>query len=316
MGTDRLRVVACAMLVLLAGSVLALAWLDWAYPGLVAAWWRGERIYRVFWLRLAWAVGIAGSVSVLLWWMSTHARRDARPNLVHATAPFSLAFLAPLFFARYFFHPFGVQPGSSIWAYGLTAVTVGVLTWPLYRLWAAWRQSPVLLRWGWPVVCGVAVIYVSLFCFLSVARQDAFRAHALDLGTMDQAAWNTIQGRVLERTPLYRDPAAGSRYENRLLDAKLEEVGDQLSQLKARLAEVQRRLIVLKDTDVEIEWVKSCLTGFDRVWDTLSSENRGRLVRAIVERVEVDEPNGDVRAFLADLGPALKADANNAEGIS
>jgi uncharacterized membrane protein len=39
---------------------------------------------------------------------------------------------------------------------------------------------------------------------------------------MDQAAWNTIRGRVLERTPLYRDPADGSRYENRLLDAKLE----------------------------------------------------------------------------------------------
>ena len=62
--------------------------------------------------------------------------------------------------------------------------------------------------------------------------------------------------------------------------------------------------------------MKSCLTGFDKVWDTLSSENRGRLVRAIVDRVEVDEPNGDVKAYLADLGPAPNAEAANAEGKS
>jgi uncharacterized membrane protein len=48
---------------------------------------------------------------------------------------------------------------------------------------------------------------------------------------MDQAAWNTIQGRFLERTPLYRDPADGSRYENRLSDAKLELIFVPLSAL-------------------------------------------------------------------------------------
>ena len=39
---------------------------------------------------------------------------------------------------------------------------------------------------------------------------------------MDQAIWNTAHGRLLERTPLYRSPAQGTRYESRLLDAKLE----------------------------------------------------------------------------------------------
>jgi uncharacterized membrane protein len=48
---------------------------------------------------------------------------------------------------------------------------------------------------------------------------------------MDQAAWNTSQGRILERTPLYRAPAEGSRYENRLLDAKLELIFIPLSTL-------------------------------------------------------------------------------------
>ena len=75
-----------------------------------------------------------------------------------------------------------------------------------------------------------------------------------------------------------------------------------------RLAEVQRRLTLLDDVQVEVEWVATCLTEFDRVWDALSAENRSRLVRAIVTRVEVDEPNGDVRVFLADLGPTPDAE--------
>jgi ubiquinone biosynthesis protein COQ9 len=38
------------------------------------------------------------------------------------------------------------------------------------------------------------------------------------------------------------------------------------------------------------------------VWDTLSPENRMRMVHAVVARVEVDEPNGDIRAFMTNLG--------------
>jgi len=54
----------------------------------------------------------------------------------------------------------------------------------------------------------------------------------------------------------------------------------------------------------EAEWVSRCLASFDQVWDTLNPENRGRLVRAVIERVEVDEPKGDVRTFIADMGCA------------
>jgi DNA invertase Pin-like site-specific DNA recombinase len=89
----------------------------------------------------------------------------------------------------------------------------------------------------------------------------------------------------------------------RLLDAKLQEIGDQLGRLEARYVEVQRRLALLADTELETQWVARCLADFDQIWDTLSPENRTRMVRALVARVEVDEPNGDVRAFLTDLGP-------------
>ncbi len=43
---------------------------------------------------------------------------------------------------------------------------------------------------------------------------------------------------------------------------------------------------------------------YGSVWDVLTPANRGRLVRAIVERVEVDELKKEVRVFLTDLQSA------------
>jgi hypothetical protein len=85
-----------------------------------------------------------------------------------------------------------------------------------------------------------------------------------------------------------------------------ERLGDQLGRLEARLREVEQRLSLLDACEVEAEWVSRCLADFDRVWDALSSEKRGRLVRAVVERVEVDESAGDVRVFIADLACAAE----------
>lgn len=61
---------------------------------------------------------------------------------------------------------------------------------------------------------------------------------------------------------------------------------------------------LLDECEVEAGWVSRCLVDFNRVWDSLSTENRGRLVRAVVERVEVDEPSGDVRVLITNLNPS------------
>ena len=44
-----------------------------------------------------------------------------------------------------------------------------------------------------------------------------------------------------------------------------------IGQLEARLAEAQRRLAVLDDAQVEVEWVASCLAGFTAIWDALAN---------------------------------------------
>jgi uncharacterized membrane protein len=214
--------VANVAVVLLAGGVLALAWWDWTYQGMLPAWWHGERVYRYAWQRLAWAFIVGESICLGVWLLLAITHPGFSVARARAALPFGLALLVLPFFARYGLHPWGVQPGSSVWTYWLIAVTAGVLAWPLYHVGRRAGAFALLHRRGVAVVHAATAIYVLLFGLLSIARHDSFRAHALDLGTMDQAAWNTLQGRVLERTPLYRHPAEGSRYENRLLDAKLE----------------------------------------------------------------------------------------------
>ena len=44
---------------------------------------------------------------------------------------------------------------------------------------------------------------------------------------------------------------------------------------------------------------------FAAIWDILTPENRGRLLRAVVQRVEVDEPENKVKVFMVDLCAGL-----------
>jgi len=235
-------------LVLLAGGILALAWWDWTYPGQIRAWWNGERVYRFYWRQLGWALLISEGVCLSLWVLSARVRSEGRGGLVRAAQPFLLATLVLAFFVRYTVRPLGVRLGSSVWTYGLVAVTAGVLAFPLSTIVSstirAAGSTMTLRRRGRGIICVLAVLYVSIFGFLSTARHASFRTHALDLGAMDQAAWNTIRGRVLERTPLYRSPAEGSRYESRLSDAKLELIFIPLSALYWLWADPRILLIV------------------------------------------------------------------------
>ncbi len=56
---------------------------------------------------------------------------------------------------------------------------------------------------------------------------------------------------------------------------------------------------------VDASWVTECLRDFESIWDVLTPENRGRLLRAVIERVEVDEPANRVTVHIADVGEAL-----------
>ena len=89
------------------------------------------------------------------------------------------------------------------------------------------------------------------------------------------------------------------------VQARLQELEEQSAHSEAELVASSRQLAELDALEVDVDWVAQSLANFDRVWDRLTMENRGRLVRAVIDRVEVDEPGNAVRVVLADLGAHL-----------
>jgi hypothetical protein len=86
------------------------------------------------------------------------------------------------------------------------------------------------------------------------------------------------------------------------VEKRLQEIGEQLARTEKRLADAEREVANLDAVQVEASWIAQCLTDFDEVWDVLTPENRGRLLRAVIQRVEVDEPAAKVSVFMAELG--------------
>jgi site-specific DNA recombinase len=81
----------------------------------------------------------------------------------------------------------------------------------------------------------------------------------------------------------------------------LEDADARLQELERRMVGIECEIAALDAAKVEAGWIAQCLRDFDAVWDVLTSQNRGRLLRAIVERVDVDDEYGEVRTTLADL---------------
>ncbi len=101
----------------------------------------------------------------------------------------------------------------------------------------------------------------------------------------------------------------------RLLDERLGEVSEQLGRCEARLAAAERELANLDALEVEVAWVAQCLSDFDKVWDVLTPENRVRVLRTMVERVEVNEPANQVSVFITDLAAGLPGEVPAPEPV-
>lgn len=64
------------------------------------------------------------------------------------------------------------------------------------------RRAPVTAPVPDLLALGLSVLGAIVFVCLSVSRHVAFQSHAFDLGNMDQAVWNTLQGRPLRFTDM------------------------------------------------------------------------------------------------------------------
>ncbi|MDC0714280.1 recombinase family protein [Stigmatella sp. ncwal1] len=90
----------------------------------------------------------------------------------------------------------------------------------------------------------------------------------------------------------------------RLVEEKLTAAEEEAADMRKRLAEVERALDAMEGERLEAAWVAQALADFDAVWNALTATNRGRLLRALVGRVVVNEVTGRVDVHLVHSGEA------------
>ncbi|RJS14248.1 recombinase family protein [Corallococcus sp. H22C18031201] len=98
----------------------------------------------------------------------------------------------------------------------------------------------------------------------------------------------------------------------RLVEEKLTAAEEEVAGMRKRLAEVERALDAVKGEEMEAAWVAQSLADFSVVWDALTAVNRGRLLRALVGRVVVNEATGQVDVHLAHAGDGASPERGEA----
>ena len=99
----------------------------------------------------------------------------------------------------------------------------------------------------------------------------------------------------------------------RVIESRLQDAGEQLARCEARYGATERELTNLDAIEVESSWIADSLAEFHGIWEVLTPENRGRLLRAVIQRVEVDEPANQVRVFITDLSAGIPAAVGTSE---
>lgn len=90
-----------------------------------------------------------------------------------------------------------------------------------------------------------------------------------------------------------------------LVEAKLRVEADRLVAAERQLAETERDLEV---ADAEAMWMLGALRDFANVWALMTPENRGRLLRALVASVRVNDATGEVEIELVNFSADARAE--------
>ena len=85
------------------------------------------------------------------------------------------------------------------------------------------------------------------------------------------------------------------------VEAKLSAETQKLVAAERRLADAERGVAALENAALEARHVVSALRDFRAVWQAMTMPNRGRMLRALLDHVEVDEPSGRIDIHLVDF---------------
>ena len=82
--------------------------------------------------------------------------------------------------------------------------------------------------------------------------------------------------------------------------------GDRLVAAERQLAQSERELVDLELADAEAKSMLGTLRDLANVWGLMTPDNRGRLLRALVVAVRVNEATGVVEVELVNVGAAAR----------
>ncbi|MBK8217903.1 MAG: recombinase family protein [Myxococcales bacterium] len=92
-----------------------------------------------------------------------------------------------------------------------------------------------------------------------------------------------------------------------LVDAKLRAEAARLDDAERRLRALEDDALDLELVESQREWFVGALRNFGRVWGGMTPENQGRLLRALVAKVSVDEKTGMCRVELVNFDAVASA---------
>ncbi|ACY13231.1 recombinase family protein [Haliangium ochraceum] len=100
---------------------------------------------------------------------------------------------------------------------------------------------------------------------------------------------------------------------SRAVSERLSEIELQRDAERLRLAELDERLRGLNEAVGRVEAALDLLRGFSEIWEMLVPEERCDVVKLLVERVDVNVPEGELRLTLHDLAAGMPASPEDDE---
>jgi hypothetical protein len=91
-----------------------------------------------------------------------------------------------------------------------------------------------------------------------------------------------------------------------VLGKRVDAATSELEQLKQAAGDVARQLAEVAERQYDLQWVARALSNFRTLWDAMTSINRGRLMRGLLEKIIVHEASGKVEIHFANFEAGLE----------
>ncbi|MDX2023229.1 MAG: recombinase family protein [Deltaproteobacteria bacterium] len=92
---------------------------------------------------------------------------------------------------------------------------------------------------------------------------------------------------------------------------RLAELDLRTAQIDARIAEVVSQIAAAHEGEIAPETIEQALSAFDEVWDALTVNERGRVIRLVAERIDFDGMAGTLSIAYSPTGLALLHEESN-----